>query len=242
MRARSVCGLMPSSAAAPCAPFDAAARARRARPRCGVAIAASRRGDALRARRARRLRGVARAEPRGAARAARGAGPSALRDLEPRGRRRGSPRARSRRRARARCPATRSATSSSRSSGVGSQRRRAEARRRAQREVRRQRGDVLGPLAQRRQLDREHREAVPEVLAEAPLRDHRVQVAVRRGDDAHVDVRAGAGRRRARSVPSCSTRSSRTCACERQLADLVEEERSAVGALEPALPLRRRRR
>ena len=31
-------------------------------------------------------------------------------------------------------------------------------------------GDVLGPLAQRRQVDREHREPVPEVLAEAALR------------------------------------------------------------------------
>ena len=72
------------------------------------------------------------------------------------------------------------------------------------------------------------------------LADHRGEVAVRRGDDAHVDVQRRAGRRRARSVPSCSTRSSRTCAGERQLADLVEEQRAAVGALEPALALRDR--
>src|SRR5262249_37034542 len=49
-----------------------------------------------------------------------------------------------------------------------------------------ERGDVLGPLAQRRHMDDEHVQAVEEVLAEASLCDHFAQVRVRRGD--HPDI------------------------------------------------------
>ena len=48
--------------------------------------------------------------------------------------------------------------------------------------------DVLAALAQRRHADGEDLEAVVEVLAEAPLGDLLLEVAVRRRDDAHVDA------------------------------------------------------
>ena len=51
-----------------------------------------------------------------------------------------------------------------------------------------QQRDVAGALAQRRQLDRDHVDAVVELLAELPLGDGLAQVAVRRRHDAHVHV------------------------------------------------------
>ena len=46
--------------------------------------------------------------------------------------------------------------------------------------------DVLAPLGERRDADREHLQAVEEVLAEPALRDRLLQVGVGRGDDPHV--------------------------------------------------------
>ena len=96
-------------------------------------------------------------------------------------------------------------------------------------------------LAQRRQVDREDRDPVPEVLAEAALGDHRVQVAMRGGDDAHVDVErlAAADALEAAVLQDAQQPHLRR---QRQLADLVEEQRAAVGALEPALCAARPRR
>ena len=48
--------------------------------------------------------------------------------------------------------------------------------------------DVVLARAQRGDLDRDHVEAVVEVLTEAPLRDQRGEVAVGRRDHAHVDL------------------------------------------------------
>ena len=48
--------------------------------------------------------------------------------------------------------------------------------------------DVLRPLAQRRQRDRDDVEPVVQVLPEPAVRDELPQVAVGRGDDAHVDL------------------------------------------------------
>src|SRR5205807_6721320 len=47
-------------------------------------------------------------------------------------------------------------------------------------------GDVLAPLAQRRKLYRDDRDAVEEVFAETPLLDHRREVAVRRSEERRV--------------------------------------------------------
>ena len=102
--------------------------------------------------------------------------------------------------------------------------------------------DVLAALAQRRRGDGDDVEPVVEVLAEAPGRDLGGEIAVRRGDDAHVracTVLPPSGS----NSPSWSTRRSFTCSCGRELADLVEEERAAVRAFakRPSLLARSRR-
>jgi hypothetical protein len=51
-----------------------------------------------------------------------------------------------------------------------------------------ERGDILATLAQRRQMNLDRIEAEQQVLAEASRRDLGVQVGVRRGEDADVDV------------------------------------------------------
>ena len=48
--------------------------------------------------------------------------------------------------------------------------------------------DVLAPLAQRRQRDRDDVDAVEEILAERSRLDRLGEIAVRGGDDAHVDL------------------------------------------------------
>ena len=105
----------------------------------------------------------------------------------------------------------------------------------------RERRDVLAPIAQRRDLDRDHVEAVEEVFAESPFGDARPQVAVGRGDDADVDlerlVAADALER-----PLLQEAKELHLRRRRDLADLVEEERAAVGLLEAALAPRDARR
>ena len=93
--------------------------------------------------------------------------------------------------------------------------------------------DVAAALAQRRHVHADDREAVVEVLAERLLRDLGAQVAVGRGDDAHVDllVRVGADLAHRALVEHAQQRRLQV---ERQLADLVEEDRAAVGLGEGA--------
>src|SRR5262249_49922528 len=55
-------------------------------------------------------------------------------------------------------------------------------------EVSDERRDVLGTLAQGRQVDREDVQSVVEVVAEAALVDHRKQIPVGRRDHAHIDL------------------------------------------------------
>ena len=89
------------------------------------------------------------------------------------------------------------------------------------------------PLAERRELDREDVEPVVEVLAERLLADGLEQVAVGGGDDADVDL----DRRRAADpleLALLEDAEQLGLGLRGQLADLVEEERAAVGQLEPA--------
>src|SRR5690606_37338878 len=104
-------------------------------------------------------------------------------------------------------------------------------------EVADQHRDVLPPLPERRDVDRDDVEAEEEVFAEAPPLDLALQVLVRRGDDAdvHADRPLAAdtgddallqraqdlGLRRGAHVP-----------------DLVQEERAAVRLLELPAPVR----
>ena len=66
-------------------------------------------------------------------------------------------------------------------------------------------------LAQRRQAQADHVEAVEQVLAERARLDALLEVLVRRGDHAHVAALSACGRRRGRTGRRTSTRSSRVC-------------------------------
>ena len=104
--------------------------------------------------------------------------------------------------------------------------------------------DVSGAMSsragpQRRQRDRDDVDPVVEVLAELALRDELRQVAVGGGDDAHVD-----GRLVVAADPADDLLLDRPQELDlhgrRRLADLVEEERAAVGLLEEAALLAHR--
>ena len=85
-------------------------------------------------------------------------------------------------------------------------------------------------------LDREHVQPIVEVVAEALLVDHPTEIAVRRGDHAHVHSD------RARSAEALEfllleRRAGASAGARGDLADLVEEERPAVGGFEASDPL-----
>ncbi len=86
--------------------------------------------------------------------------------------------------------------------------------------------------AQRRKVDREHTDAVPEILAELAVGDHRADVAVRRGDDADVGLERLLA---ADALEAAVLQHSHQADLSRggQLGDLVEQQRAAVGPLEP---------
>ncbi len=93
--------------------------------------------------------------------------------------------------------------------------------------------DVLGPVAQRREADREDAEAVVEVGPEAPLAHLALDVAVRGGDDPHVGPLRP---RRAEPLELAALEDPQELRLdlEGELGDLVEEDRAPVGDLEPA--------
>jgi hypothetical protein len=94
--------------------------------------------------------------------------------------------------------------------------------------------DVVGALAQRRHHRAHHGEAVVQVLAEGPLLDHVLEVAVGGGHHADVDP----GRARVADAPHLALlqhAEELRLQLERELADLVEEEGAAVGRLDQAV-------
>ena len=100
---------------------------------------------------------------------------------------------------------------------------------------------VVEPIAQRRQVDREDVEPVVEVLAELALRDQRLEVAVGGRDDADVDLdRLGAAD--ALELALLQHAQQLDLHLQRQVADLVEEQGAAVGELEAARRAARPRR
>ncbi len=89
------------------------------------------------------------------------------------------------------------------------------------------------PLAERRHAHADDGEAVVEVVAEAALVDLALEVAVRRRDDAHVDaLRCDVAD--APDLALLERAQELRLELERELADLVEEDRAAVGRLEGA--------
>ena len=97
-----------------------------------------------------------------------------------------------------------------------------------------QRLDVARALAQRRQADRQHVQPPVEVGAEAAVGDHRAEVAAGRGDDANVDAlhRVAADRFDLLLLQHAQQLGLQG---ERHVADLVEEQRAAVGEPELAV-------
>ena len=110
----------------------------------------------------------------------------------------------------------------------------ARARAQAPEEVVGERGHVLPPLAQGRQREVEDVEAVVEVLAEAAVLDVAAQVAVRGGHDAQID-----GSRPAVAdpleLPLLEHAQELPLDLGRDVSDLVEEDRAAVGELDTPL-------
>ena len=95
-------------------------------------------------------------------------------------------------------------------------------------------GDVAGPLAQRGKVDAEHREAEIEVLAEIPGGDLLFEVAVRGGDQAHVNP-CGACFADLDEFAAFEHAEQFGLQFDGHLPDLVEEQRAFVGLLEKAL-------
>ena len=91
-----------------------------------------------------------------------------------------------------------------------------------------QQRDVLRPLAQRRKQDREDAEAIVQVFAERLLADGLEQVAVGRRDDADIDFDRG---RPANPLELAFLQDAEQLRLrlERELADLVEEDRPSIG-------------
>ena len=96
---------------------------------------------------------------------------------------------------------------------------------------------IPGPAPQRRNRDDDLGEAIVKILAEPAGRDQILQVLVRRADDAHVDrdLLAPAD---ALDHPLLQEPQQLRLERRRQVADLVEEQRPAVGHLDLAQGLR----
>ena len=103
----------------------------------------------------------------------------------------------------------------------------------------RERQNVLAPLAQRRKLDGDDGQAVVEVFTERALPDGLLEIDVRGGDDSNVNLaRRGVSERRELALLKYAEQS--RLSFGRDVADLVEEERAAIGDLKQSL-LRRDR-
>ena len=100
----------------------------------------------------------------------------------------------------------------------------------------RQLRQVLGPVPQRGELQRQHVQPVEQVLAELPRGDHRLQVAVRGGDhaDVHGDRFVAAD---PLERPLLEDPQQLHLRLRGDVADLVQEQRPAVRLFEPAGPV-----
>ncbi len=97
-----------------------------------------------------------------------------------------------------------------------------------------QRRQVVQALAQGGHLDREHVEAVEQILAEVPFGDAVLQVAVGRGDHPHV---AADGLVAAHALETALLQHAQQLDLHRQahVADFIQQQRAALGHLEAAL-------
>ena len=98
-------------------------------------------------------------------------------------------------------------------------------------QLRDERRDVLRPVAQRRDAQRENGEAVIEVLSEGPFAHPLLEVAVRGGDDPHVHA---LGQRRSHAEHLARDEDAEQLGLKRKghLPRLIEKQRAAVGSFE----------
>ena len=96
--------------------------------------------------------------------------------------------------------------------------------------------DVFAPRAQRRQLERHDVQAVVEIGAKRAFGAGFRQILVGRGDHAHVDLERAAAAD-ALDLPLLQDAQQLGLHRERHVADLVQEQRAAAGALELAAAL-----
>ena len=101
------------------------------------------------------------------------------------------------------------------------------------REVGDEERDVGRPLPERRHFDREHAQPIEEIGPKRTARHGRFQVPVRGGNDADVHL-DGACRAEALEFPFLENPKQGQLRVGRKIADLVEEDRAAVGDLEAA--------
>ena len=101
--------------------------------------------------------------------------------------------------------------------------------------------DLLAPLAQRRDVDADHAEAVVQVLAELAFGDALFEVGVGGGDHAHVDaLRPRLADRH--DLALLEEAQQLRLHVERQVADFVEEQRAARRRAHQTRADRRQRR
>src|SRR5687768_16778201 len=97
----------------------------------------------------------------------------------------------------------------------------------------REQENVARALAERRQDHFDAANPVVEIFAEAPFLDRGLELAIGGADDPHVR-RAIHGVADAAKLPFLQKAKQLGLRAERHLADLVEEERAAVGGLDQA--------
>ena len=93
-----------------------------------------------------------------------------------------------------------------------------------------QAGNILLTLAQRRDLQRNHIQAIVEVAAERAFFHRIQQIAVGSGDDAHVDL-DGMGRADSHHFALLQHAQQAGLRLERHLANLIKEQGAAIGQL-----------
>ncbi len=102
-----------------------------------------------------------------------------------------------------------------------------------------ERRNIRGAFAKRRERYADDIESIIEILSESPLFNTRQQVPVRCGDDSNVE-RSVLVTSNATDLSTLKRSQKTRLQIQRQLADLVDEERPSLGGLEHAdvLPVR----
>ena len=107
-------------------------------------------------------------------------------------------------------------------------------------EVRDEERDVLGPFAQRRYPNREHVQSIEEIGAKGALLNHLLEILVGRGDHSHVNRGRAATATQSLNLMLLERSEQFGLHFQRQVADLVQEQRATVCGLKSSDSLRDR--